>query len=690
MTLAGEWTLVFLAAAFLFILPGWALLEWLWKGPPLVFYEKLGLSSGFSLCLYPILMLYFYIAGITPGRLLAWGPGMLAALSLVIKKHHKIFLIFRFRYHSGRKTEEPDIDTFDGAKPRFLNRGKKRRSVLTLRIPRASARGVEWVDSEGRAGSVRLEKRRCPRHLIAVTILLLFITRLAAIRGMPAPAWGDSVHHTVAVQRMLENGGLFQSWEPYAPIASFTYHFGFHASAAAWSWLTGLPAPRAVLVCGQVLNFLAVLGFFPLMLRLAGSAWAGLGAVVIAGFMMRLPGHFVNWGRYTQLTGQVILLVLLYFFNAVWAEKKRPRLGTLALLFLLLLGLSLTQYRVIFIMVTAAAAWALWNLWLFRKKLGDWAGRALALGAAALAAAACVLPWLRIVRAGRMVQIVLPVKSVTAWTDFGLWKRLDFFYADAFWILALVGLLLAFWLRPRLAWPIGLWCAAAFLAANPFLTGLKERNGLLNNEVLILAFYIPAAVLAGWMLGEVFRKLVTLKPGKAVVSAVLALMLVSGTRLQTRIVDPWFQMVTDSDLSAFRWIRNHTPDSSCFLVNGFLAFDNAVAVGSDAGWWLPFYTLRANTIPPALYNLERLDETVDGRRFARIITDVRSTAGDPQALREILGREKITHVFLGERRGSVGYEAVETVPEAWLQGNADFSLLYQKGKAQVWRFNRNP
>jgi len=41
------------------------------------------------------------------------------------------------------------FDTFDGAKPRFLNRGKKRRSVLALRLPRASARGVEWVDSLG-------------------------------------------------------------------------------------------------------------------------------------------------------------------------------------------------------------------------------------------------------------------------------------------------------------------------------------------------------------------------------------------------------------------------------------------------------------------------------------------------------------------------------------------------------------
>ena len=41
------------------------------------------------------------------------------------------------------------IDTVDGAKPRFLNRGKKRRSVSTLSIPRASDRGVEWVDFQG-------------------------------------------------------------------------------------------------------------------------------------------------------------------------------------------------------------------------------------------------------------------------------------------------------------------------------------------------------------------------------------------------------------------------------------------------------------------------------------------------------------------------------------------------------------
>ena len=39
-----------------------------------------------------------------------------------------------------------EVDTFGGAEPGFLNQGEKGRSGSTLNIPRASDRGVEWVD----------------------------------------------------------------------------------------------------------------------------------------------------------------------------------------------------------------------------------------------------------------------------------------------------------------------------------------------------------------------------------------------------------------------------------------------------------------------------------------------------------------------------------------------------------------
>jgi len=53
---------------------------------------------------------------------------------------------FNHHLYIGLDQELKKFDTFDAAKPRFLNRGKKRRSVSTLSIPRASDRGVEWVN----------------------------------------------------------------------------------------------------------------------------------------------------------------------------------------------------------------------------------------------------------------------------------------------------------------------------------------------------------------------------------------------------------------------------------------------------------------------------------------------------------------------------------------------------------------
>ena len=60
----------------------------------------------------------------------------------------------------SRRSEISQFDMFDGAKPLFLNRGKKRHSVSTLSIPRASDRGVEWVDFPAPAPLKKLARQR--------------------------------------------------------------------------------------------------------------------------------------------------------------------------------------------------------------------------------------------------------------------------------------------------------------------------------------------------------------------------------------------------------------------------------------------------------------------------------------------------------------------------------------------------
>ena len=203
-------------------------------------------------------------------------------------------------------------------------------------------RGISWRE--------RLRGLDAPLLALALVAGLVVGARLWPVRGINYGLWGDSYHHTLITQLILDNGGLFQSWEPYAPLRTFTYHFGFHADAAfvqwATGWLTGNPTPRTVVLVGQFLNALAALGLYPLALRLSGRRWAGVIAVLIAGLLMPMPAFYVNWGRYTQLAGQAMLPAVLWLLlEAVDGPLARPRAWLLA--GLAVGGLGLTHYRIV-------------------------------------------------------------------------------------------------------------------------------------------------------------------------------------------------------------------------------------------------------------------------------------------------------------------------------------------------------
>ncbi len=123
----------------------------------------------------------------------------------------------------------------------------------------------------------------------------LFLIRFYAIRSLPLPMWGDSVHHTLIVQLLLDNGGLFDSWQPYAEMESLTYHFGFHAIVAVFAMLSGLDAARATLIMGQFLNVFAVLSLAPLAWKISnGNRWATIVSWLFAGFISFMPMYYTN------------------------------------------------------------------------------------------------------------------------------------------------------------------------------------------------------------------------------------------------------------------------------------------------------------------------------------------------------------------------------------------------------------
>ena len=106
------------------------------------------------------------------------------------------------------------------------------------------------------------------RRLSAADACVLLALAAAAagralnVRALVAPAWVDSVHHTVITQLIADAGAIPTSYEPFMPVQDFHYHLGFHALAAVLMRLSGLPAHRAVLLLGQALNGAGVLAAY--------------------------------------------------------------------------------------------------------------------------------------------------------------------------------------------------------------------------------------------------------------------------------------------------------------------------------------------------------------------------------------------------------------------------------------------
>ena len=89
------------------------------------------------------------------------------------------------------------------------------------------------------------------------------------------------------------------------------------------------------------------------------------------------------------------------------------------------------------------------------------------------------------------------------------------------------------------------------------------------------------------------------------------------------------------------------------------------------------------------YATERLSTGADKITIRQLLLDIYASEGDPERLHPILCGAGITHVYLGQRQGQVGYGAQPLVPSSWLQNDPAFILVHQEDQAQIWEFDHN-
>ncbi|MDY6877943.1 MAG: DUF6541 family protein [Chloroflexota bacterium] len=624
-----------LVAGLLYIVPGLALLVWIWPGERLSWVERLGIAAGLSLALYPLLFLWTDLVGLHLGPLYAWLPaaGGLAAL------------VWRYR----------------GWRPR--------RGWEMLR---------QWVRSEA----------LWPDLALMMVLGLVFGVRLLVVRTLDAPMWGDSYQHTVMAQLLVDHGGLFDSWEPYASLQTFTYHFGFHAAAAAFHWLSRFEMVQAVVWIGQILNGLAVLVLYPLAVRVSGNRWAGVGATLVAGLLSPMPMFYVNWGRYTQLAGQVILpAAVLLTLSALETSRRDWRLIILG--WIAVGGLALTHYRVLIFYIVFVLAWVLlvlrrttWRQVLCRVA---WVG----IGAAIL-----FLPWFVHTFAGKIThnfgqQLTTGSAQVSSFArQYNAIGNLALYLDPMMWLLLAVAAAAGLWRRRREVLLLSLWWFLLCIVTNPGWVRLPG-SGAISNFALFIAAYIPAGVLIGDLFGQLMAQW-----GPRMRRSALATLLVVGVGLggaRLRMEDirvSQHALVTRPDMRAMAWIRENTPEDARFLVNSFFAYGGSVVVGSDGGWWLPFLTGRANTVPPLNYGTERGPEP-DYREWVNDLTrQIQGMGIDDPATLTMLQERGITHVYIGQQQGRVNYGGPDVLDPETLLGSTRYQLVYYQDRVQVFRLVR--
>ena len=610
-------------AGLLYVVPGWALLVWLWRGERLSWAEKLGIAAGLSLALYPLLLLWTDLVGLHLGPLYAWLPavGGLAALA--------------WRYRAWRP----------------------RRGWEALR---------QWARSEV----------LWPDVALLVVMGLVFGVRLLVVRTLDAPMWGDSYQHTMIAQLLVDHGGLFDSWEPYAQLQTFTYHFGLHAAVAAFHWLSGIEVIQVVIWVGQILNGLAVMTLYPLAVRVSGNRWAGVGAVLIAGLLSPMPMCYVNWGRYTQLAGQVILpAAVLLTWSALRALRRDWRLIILG--WIAVGGLALTHYRVLIFYVVFVLAWTLLAL-----RQATWRRSLARVTRVGMGAAVLFLPWFVYTFAGEIVrnfgqQLVTAPRQLSSFArQYNLIGDLTSYLALVGWLLLVVAAAAGLWRRRRGVLLMSLWWFLLFIATNPDWLHLPG-SGAIGNFTLFIAVYILAGVLIGDLLGQVMGQLKSWRWSGALVTLLVVGAGLGGVR--GRMGDmrvSQHTMVTRPDLRAMSWIRENTQKDARFLINSFFAYGGNAIVGSDGGWWLPLLAGRANMVPPINYGTEQEPQPGYREWINEITRQVQRAGIDELETLTMLREREITHVYIGQKGDALPVEVIQ-------QSDA-YRIVYHEDR--VWIF----
>ncbi len=543
--------------------------------------------------------------------------------------------------------------------------------------------GLVWVQRQRRA----TPKWSALEWIALGGIGLTLFTRFWVPTQWAYPAWSDSVHHVLLTQLTHDQGRLPTSLAPYFPVNVDMYHLGLYALSATLQWLAQVPAHTALFWMAQALNGLCGLGIYLLLDRSVGRVGALIGLLTVGIFSFQ-PAFYVNWGRFTQVASQALLLIawvmtfvtLQAFARAATATSTAPaRRQLIALLgfsALLTASVFLLHFRVAAFYLPALALGLIALFWRYRQR-GQW--RALLLGTVGIGLLSLLLILPTLWAALRTYLATLHFTADVAASDPATraqsvqtyyafpWDSLFTLGAPG-WLWALAGgaTIIGLWRRQPLTLFALLWLLLLLLEGLTYLTGISWLMFTNLGAILILV-YLPLGLLIGVGAQQLVDQWPTLRRGwlaRGLLGGLLLLSLpASYQRMQQ--IEPYRFFVTEADVQAMAWINANLPVDAHFAVNTEFWLPN-VPHGTDAGYWLPYFTERATTTGVMIMGGDYL------RQVAAWSTDVEALEDDLTAIQS-LRAAGVDYIYIGARGDFAG----PGLQLEQLRQSAELTLLYE-------------
>lgn len=509
-------------------------------------------------------------------------------------------------------------------------------------------------------------------YVILVSVVLYLAIQFWVLRDQFAGLGSDSYHHTLIANMIYESGQLPSGYQPYASIITFRYHFGFHAFIAALGWLSDIPIRLLVVITGPLLVASSAIATGLLVSSFTKNRVYELLSINIVLFLSIFPEAMLNWGRYPQLLGYTIMLVL---FTIVYQwTKKGGSLTFTPIIALLAAGLALTHYRVT---IMAAIGLSLLIFLLLVTKQTELSRRNLI--SWTIPIILCVIytaPWLRylLLSGAQGVNIsyaLSPDSSFYSLTRFDE-PVLRYITNIPLLILAAIGSLYGIFKRKFIILWQTTWWFCMLVIANPHISG-----SFFDPVTIFMTIFIPIAIASGWLLLRIMQLLETRKFIYSIFILVVIIGFAIGiAKSETILQTSTAAFVRKCDMQASQWIREHTPQDAIFMINTYaFPFAPRFIIGIDGGYWLPLLADRLTIVPPMSYQSEMFDSAKTEKTMVRL-HNLGGHLTSPEAIEALLNAN-VSYVYSGGNGGLIRINE--------MLNSSDYELEYQNETCYVFK-----